>query len=130
MLPKKHWSPLIRKNIQLSLSCIHWLHQNYIRFCWHRLGMEQECVPVEGMFSCQIHMLSFFNSDIWRVDRSLSFNADLHYRFAEQHIYVVLAVLLRNFQLKYPVGESMSQVYHTLLFPDRPVRVIFENRTL
>ena len=58
------------------------------------------------------------------------FNVDFHYRFAEQHIYVVLAVLLRNFKLKYPVGESMSQVYHTLLFPDRPVRVIFENRTL
>ena len=51
-------------------------------------------------------------------------------RFAEQHLYVVLATLVRNFHLKYPTGESMAQVYHTLLYPDRPVKVIFSKRVL
>ena len=49
-------------------------------------------------------------------------------RFAEQHLYVVLATLVRKFNMQYPAGESMGQVYHTLLFPDRPIRVIFKNR--
>lgn len=49
-------------------------------------------------------------------------------RFAEQHLYVVLATLVRKFNLNYPTGESMSQVYHTLLMPDRPVKVILSKR--
>eukprot|EP00095_Tigriopus_kingsejongensis_P008076 maker-scaffold1264_size52097-snap-gene-0.11 protein:Tk08076 transcript:maker-scaffold1264_size52097-snap-gene-0.11-mRNA-1 annotation:"cytochrome p450 cyp44" len=49
-------------------------------------------------------------------------------RFAEQDLYVVLATILRRFELSYPVGESMDQIYHTLLFPDRPVRVKFQDR--
>eukprot|EP00094_Tigriopus_californicus_P000302 TCALIF_00292-PA protein Name:"Similar to cyp-44A1 Probable cytochrome P450 CYP44 (Caenorhabditis elegans)" AED:0.20 eAED:0.20 QI:0/0/0/1/0.6/0.33/6/0/425 len=51
------------------------------------------------------------------------------YRFAEQDLYVVLATLLRRFILSYPVGEDMDQIYHTLLFPDRPVRVKFLDRS-
>ncbi|XP_059087121.1 probable cytochrome P450 CYP44 [Tigriopus californicus] len=50
-------------------------------------------------------------------------------RFAEQDLYVVLATLLRRFILSYPVGEDMDQIYHTLLFPDRPVRVKFLDRS-
>lgn len=46
-------------------------------------------------------------------------------RFAEQHIYVLLATILRKFRLDYPVDRRMEAVYHTLLFPDRPVRVKF-----
>ena len=51
-------------------------------------------------------------------------------RFAEQDLYVLLATLLRRYRLEYPVGEGMDQVYHTLLFPDRPVRVKFIKREL
>ena len=50
------------------------------------------------------------------------------YRFAEQDLYVLLATLLRRYRLEYPVGEGMDQVYNTLLFPDRPVRVKFIKR--
>lgn len=49
-------------------------------------------------------------------------------RFAEQQLVVVLATLVRRFNMSYPFGESMAQVYHTLLFPDRPVRVILSKR--
>ena len=49
-------------------------------------------------------------------------------RFAEQHLHVLLISLVRNFQMVYPVGESMDQIYHTLLWPDRPVRVKFISR--
>ncbi len=52
-----------------------------------------------------------------------------HFRFAEQHIHVLLATILRHFKLDYPVDKTMSAVYHTLLFPDRPVRVKFQPRT-
>ncbi len=50
-------------------------------------------------------------------------------RFAEQHIHVMLATLLRHFRLDYPVDKSMGAVYHTLLFPDRAVRVKFLPRS-
>ena len=50
------------------------------------------------------------------------------YRFAEQDLYVLLATILRRYRLEYPVGEGMDQVYNTLLFPDRPVRVKFIKR--
>jgi len=49
-------------------------------------------------------------------------------RFAEQDLYVVLARVIQRFKLEYPSGEQMGQVYHTLLFPDRPVRVRFVER--
>ena len=49
-------------------------------------------------------------------------------RLAEQHIYTVLAKTTQKFKLKYPVGEQMDQIYNTLLFPDRPVRVKFVER--
>ena len=49
-------------------------------------------------------------------------------RFAEQHLHVLLISLVRNFRMEYPVGESMDQIYHTLLWPDRPVRVKFISR--
>ena len=49
-------------------------------------------------------------------------------RFAEQQLVVVLATLARKFNMSYPFGESMAQVYHTLLFPDRPIRVILNKR--
>ena len=50
-------------------------------------------------------------------------------RFAEQDLTVMLATLLRRFRLEYPVGERMGQKYNTLLFPDRPVRVRFFDRS-
>jgi len=50
-------------------------------------------------------------------------------RFAEQDLYVVLARLVGRYKLEYPVGEEMGQTYNTLLFPDRPVRVKFLDRT-
>jgi len=50
-------------------------------------------------------------------------------RFAEQHLHVLLINVIRNFELEYPIGEAMDQVYHTLLMPDRPVRVKFIRRT-
>jgi len=49
-------------------------------------------------------------------------------RLAEQDMIVLLSTLLRRFRLEYPVGESMGSVYNTLLFPDRPVRVMFKDR--
>jgi len=49
-------------------------------------------------------------------------------RFAEQDLYVVLARILQKFTLEYPHGSGMGQVYHTLLWPDRPVRVQFNDR--
>ncbi len=49
----------------------------------------------------------------------------LRRRFAEQDLYVLLATILRKYRLEYPVGEGMDQMYNTLLFPDRPVRVKF-----
>jgi cytochrome P450 len=50
------------------------------------------------------------------------------FRFAEQDLYVLLATILRKYKLEYPVGEGMAQIYNTLLFPDRPVRVKFVSR--
>ena len=41
---------------------------------------------------------------------------------------MLLATILRRYRLEYPVGEGMDQVYNTLLFPDRPVRVKFIKR--
>ena len=41
---------------------------------------------------------------------------------------MLLATVLRRFRLDYPCGEGMGQTYHTLLFPDRPVRVKFIKR--
>jgi hypothetical protein len=41
---------------------------------------------------------------------------------------VVLARVIQRFRLDYPRGEKMEQMYHTLLFPDRPVRVQFVER--
>ena len=41
---------------------------------------------------------------------------------------MVLARVIQRFKLEYPMGEEMGQVYHTLLFPDRPVRVRFVER--
>lgn len=49
-------------------------------------------------------------------------------RFAEQDLYVLLSTILRKFKLSYAVGEGMDAIYHTLLFPDRPLRIKFENR--
>ena len=49
-------------------------------------------------------------------------------RFAEQHLHILLINIVRNFKLDYPIGEGMDQVYHTLLWPDRPVRVKFTSR--
>nr|AKH03532.1 cytochrome P450 44D2 [Paracyclopina nana] len=49
-------------------------------------------------------------------------------RFAEQHIYVILATLLRHFKLGYNVDRKMDAIYHTLLFPDRPLRIQFKPR--
>ncbi|KAK3931771.1 putative cytochrome P450 CYP44 [Frankliniella fusca] len=49
-------------------------------------------------------------------------------RFAEQDLYVFLVKILRNFKLKYPSGAKLNGVYHTLIFPDGPVRVRFEQR--
>ena len=49
-------------------------------------------------------------------------------RFAEQDLYLNLASIVRRFKLEYPPGESMDQIYNTLLFPDRPVRVRFMDR--
>ncbi len=43
-------------------------------------------------------------------------------------MHVVLATILRRFRLEYPVGETMEQMYNTLLFPDRPLRVRFLER--
>ena len=42
---------------------------------------------------------------------------------------MVLARVLGRYKLEYPVGEDMGQKYNTLLFPDRPVRVKFIDRT-
>jgi len=50
-------------------------------------------------------------------------------RFAEQDLYVLLARILKRFTLSYPPDTSMGQTYHTLLWPDRTVRVIFSERT-
>ena len=41
---------------------------------------------------------------------------------------MVLARIIQRFKLDYPKGEEMNQTYHTLLFPDRPVRVQFSER--
>ena len=41
---------------------------------------------------------------------------------------MVLARVIQRFRLDYPRGEMMEQMYHTLLFPDRPVRVQFVDR--
>jgi cytochrome P450 len=49
-------------------------------------------------------------------------------RFAEMHIYVLLATLLRHFQLDYNVDKRMDAIYYTLLFPDRPLRIEFKPR--
>lgn len=49
-------------------------------------------------------------------------------RFAEMHIYVLLATILRHFKLAYNVDKRMDAVYHTLLFPDRPLRIEFRPR--
>lgn len=49
-------------------------------------------------------------------------------RFAEQDMYVLLCTILRKFKLTYAVGETMDAVYHTLLFPDRPLRIKFQSR--
>ena len=43
-------------------------------------------------------------------------------------MHVLLATLLRRFRLEYPVGEHLGQIYNTLLFPDKPVRVRFIKR--
>ena len=54
-------------------------------------------------------------------------------RFAEQDLYLVLGRLLQSFRLEYG-GEAeedrreMGQVYNTLLFPDRPLRIRFTPR--
>ena len=54
-------------------------------------------------------------------------------RFAEQDLYLVLGRLLQSFRLEYD-GEAeqdrteMGQVYNTLLFPDRPLRISFRPR--
>ena len=50
-------------------------------------------------------------------------------RFAEQDIHILLTTVLRRFRLEYPIGEEIDQVYNTLLFPDRPVRVRFIKRS-
>ena len=70
------------------------------------------CVPEEGKLAI-----------IWVT--SLSYSS---FRFAEQDLYVVLARMIQRFKLEYPRGEKMEQMYHTLLFPDRPVRVQFVER--
>ena len=49
-------------------------------------------------------------------------------RFAEMHIYVLLATLLRHFKLNYNVDKRMEAIYYTLLFPDRPLRIEFKPR--
>lgn len=52
----------------------------------------------------------------------------LNFRFAEQDLLVLLSTILRRFRLSYSPGEKMDQIYNTLLFPDRPLRVIFNKR--
>jgi len=49
-------------------------------------------------------------------------------RFAEQDLYVLLAKILRRFKLSHPSPTEMGQTYHTLLWPDRRLRVVFEDR--
>ncbi|XP_026274722.2 probable cytochrome P450 CYP44 [Frankliniella occidentalis] len=49
-------------------------------------------------------------------------------RFAEQDLYVFLVKILRNFTLSYPDGVKLDGVYHTLIFPNGPVRVRFQHR--
>ena len=55
------------------------------------------------------------------------------FRFAEQDLYLVLGRMLQAFRLEYG-GEAeqdrteMGQVYNTLLFPDRPLRIRFKPR--
>ena len=46
-------------------------------------------------------------------------------RFAEQDLYVLLTQIIRNFRLEYPAGETIGQVFSTLIVPDKPVRVQF-----
>ena len=46
-------------------------------------------------------------------------------RLAEQDMHVLLAHIVKNFRLDYPAGETIGQIYHTLLFPDKPMRVKF-----
>ena len=65
------------------------------------------------------------------ISRKIKSNLILQFsRFAEQHIYVLLATLLRHFKLEYNVDQRMDAVYHTLLFPDRPLRIKFKPRDL
>ena len=61
------------------------------------------------------------------LDCSIS-NNFIFSRFAEQHLHILLINIVRNFKLDYPIGEGMDQVYHTLLWPDRPVRLKFTSR--
>ena len=54
-------------------------------------------------------------------------------RFAEQDLYVVLGRLLQRFRLEYGEEDmedknNLGQVYNTLLFPDRPLKIKFMAR--
>lgn len=49
-------------------------------------------------------------------------------RFAEQDIYVFLARILRNFELRHTHDTELRSVYHTLLFPEGPLHLHFEPR--
>ncbi|CAG0913556.1 unnamed protein product [Notodromas monacha] len=50
-------------------------------------------------------------------------------RFAEQDLYLLLIKVLQKYDLSYPTDEpELGQKYMTLLFPDRPVRVLFSRK--
>ncbi|XP_075230653.1 putative cytochrome P450 CYP44 [Lycorma delicatula] len=50
-------------------------------------------------------------------------------RFAEQDLYLILAKILLRFRLVYPVDEPpLEQVYNTLLFPMRLLKIKFIDR--
>jgi len=48
-------------------------------------------------------------------------------RFAEQDLYVVLARIIARFELEIAPGP-LGQIYHTLLFPDKPLKIKFKER--
>lgn len=52
-------------------------------------------------------------------------------RFAEQDTYLILTKIIQKFKLIYPDDElPMEQVFNTLLFPKRPLRIKFIERKI
>ncbi|KAG8236838.1 hypothetical protein J437_LFUL017122 [Ladona fulva] len=49
-------------------------------------------------------------------------------RFAEQDLMVLLAFIINNFKLECHLEHPLKQVYHTLLFPEEPLGILFKAR--